>query len=246
MADGRWQMAGTESMRDIADKNIIIIGLTGSSGSGKSEAARMLSGLGAHVIDADAVSHEITDTREVLAELREEFGDWVVGAHGGFDRALASKKAFADSGFLKRLTGITHKYIIKEVYRRVAGMRDCISTRPAGDISIAAGVRPEGDTDSAAGVRGVIVIDAPLPVEKGFLDLADTVWVVSAPRSQRLERIMSRDGLSREAAGARLSSQLSDEGYERLADVIINNGGGIDELRAAVTRNYEALAAFDL
>ena len=190
-----------------------IIGLTGASGSGKGETAKILRGLGAEVIDADAISHAVVEGREALSELSGAFGAWVIGENGGFNRAAVSERAFSDRGFLAHLTAITHKYIIKEINARVAGA-----------------------------TAAVAVIDAPLPVEKGFLDLADAVWVVRAPRMSRLKRVVGRDGISEKAAEARFSSQLSDAGYEKLADVIIDNGGGLEDLYEAVVREYKAIA----
>ena len=193
----------------------IVIGLTGGSGSGKSEAAKILAGLGARVIDADEVAHRAVEKPEALAELKGAFGAAVIDARGGFDRAAASELAFSDAAFLRRLTEVTHKYIIKDIYALVAGFKR-------------AGSAP-------------IVIDAPLPVEKGFLDVSDAVWVVRSPRRQRVARIVRRDGISEAAAEARLASQLPDAGYERLADVVIDNGGGVAELEAGVRRAYGEL-----
>jgi len=190
-----------------------VIGLTGASGSGKSEAARILSGLGAYIIDADKVAREVTDRRETMDELVREFGGWIVGPRGRFNRADASKRAFSDGVFLKRLTEITHKYIIKEIYGRV----ESFITDPA---------------------PGAIVIDAPIPVEKGFLDISDAVWVISTSRAVRLERVMARDRIARDAAEARFASQLSDAEYEKLADVVIYNNGGPENLEAEVALQY--------
>ena len=202
-----------------------IIGLTGASGSGKGEAAKILAGFGATIIDADKISHEIfngshgkpkngADGGEALAELAEAFGAWVVGGDGKLDRAAVAARAFSDRGFLGRLTEITHKYIIKEIYARVAALQSNKKNE-------------------------IIVIDAPIPVEKGFLDLADAVWVVKASRENRLARIFARDGLSETAANARFSSQMADAEYERLADVIIENDSDVEELRRKITRILE-------
>ena len=193
-----------------------MIGLTGASGSGKSAAAAILAGFGAQVIDADKIAHEVAEERETLDELTREFGDWIVDARGGFNRAQASKRAFSDSGFLSRLTEITHKYIIKTIYARL----DEITAR-----------------DPAA----VVVLDAPIPVEKGFLDVANVVWVVSTTRETRLERVVCRDGIDVGAAESRFAAQLPDSGYERLADVVIDNNGDINGLERELRRQYESL-----
>jgi len=191
----------------------LVVGLTGSSGSGKSEAAKILKGLGARLIDADEVAREVLKKREALAELVAEFGDWVVDGQGNYNRAPVSEKAFSDTGFLKRLTEITHKYIIKEIDRRMRELQ--------------------------AGIGGyIIVIDAPIPVERGFLDVSDYVWVVKSPREHKLGRIIARDGISPGAAKARLMSQLPDAEYEKLADEVIENNSGLDQLKCEIKKLY--------
>jgi len=204
-----------------ADRRHIVIGLTGASGSGKSEAARVLSGFGADVIDADKIARAVVGDRVVLDELVRAFGDWIVDGQGGFNRAAASKRAFADGPFLARLTEITHKYITDEIYARV----DEFKRKPP----------PEGRE------YAVIVIDAPIPVEKGFLDLSDTIWVIKSPRKTRLERVVARDNISAGAAEARFSAQLDDAGYEKLADVVIDNAGDVGELAGELLRQYRLL-----
>ena len=197
-----------------------VIGLTGSSGSGKSAAAKILSALGAEIIDTDAIARDVVKRRDTLDELIVALGGWVVDGQGRFDRARVSERAFADSAVLARLTEITHKFIIDDIRSRI----DALNAANAA---------------SAAG--RVIVIDAPLPVERGFLDTSDVVWVVSATRERRLRRVMERDGISAGAAEARFASQMADEDYERLADVVIRNNGDIGGLEAEIRRQYALL-----
>jgi dephospho-CoA kinase len=198
----------------------VIIGLTGSSGSGKSEAAKVLSGLGATVIDADAISREIVNRRQTLDELVNAFGGWVVDEQGRFNRTRVSKRAFSDNAFLARLTVITHKYIAEDIYMRVDAIKS--------------------DSCDNSGAR-YIVIDAPLPVERGFLDLADVVWMIKSPRDQRVHRIVARDNISAGGAEARFASQLSDAEYEKLADVVIHNDGSLAELENEIKRCFGQL-----
>ena len=191
----------------------IVIGLTGGTGSGKSEAAKILKTLGAAVIDADAVSREVVERRDVQAELVGEFGAWVVDEHGRFNRSQVSKKAFSDKIFLERLTKITHKYIIKAIGKLLDDLKaraDC----------------------------KIIVIDAPIPVKHGFLDISDFVWVLDSPREQRRKRIIERDGLGPEDADARLMAQMPDGEYKKLADALIDNSGGLDALEREIGRLY--------
>ena len=196
-------------------KRGFVIGLTGSSGSGKSEAAKVLAGLGASVVDADAVARAVTEERAVLDELAEALGGWIIDGEGKFNRAYVSERAFSDAGVLARLTEITHKYIVKEIRRRVDELKKNRAR--------------------------IIVVDAPIPVKNGFLDISDVVWVVQSQRRRRLERIIDRDGVSAEAAEARFSSQLPDEEYERLADLVIVNDGSREALKTALIRHMDEL-----
>ena len=202
-----------------AENHCCVIGLTGSSGSGKSEAAKMLANLGALIIDADEAAHAIVEKREVLDELASAFGDWVVDGAGRYNRAQVSIRAFSDKGFLERLTAITHKYIIEEILSRVDELK-----------------RGAGGTQ-----KTIIVIDAPIPVEHGFLDISDYVLVIKAPRAQRLNRIIERDGISGAAAEARLLSQMPDEEYIKLADAVICNEGDMEALEHEMTKLYGCL-----
>ena len=197
-------------------KRCLIIGLTGSSGSGKSEAAKILSGHGASVIDADAISHEVAERRETLDELSRAFGAWVIDKDGRFNRGSVSERAFSDGEFLAALTAITHKYIVNEIYERV-------------------------DKLKAEGC-GIIVIDAPIPVKKGFLDISDVVWVVKSPRSRRLQRVVERDGIGLGAAEARFASQLPDDEYDKLADAVILNDGNLQDLADELSRRLRMLS----
>lgn len=83
-----------------------------------------------------------------------------------------------------------------------------------------------------------IVIDAPIPIKHGFLDIADEVWVVVADMENRIKRVMERSGLTYEQVLERINAQLSDEYYCSLADVIIKNDGTYEELVRMVEANY--------
>ncbi|MDR1439723.1 MAG: DNA polymerase I [Clostridiales bacterium] len=200
-----------------------IIGLTGASGSGKTEAADILRRLGATVIDADAVSREAARNESVLRELRAELGDWALGGDGRLNRKAVAERAFADKDVLDRLTAVTHRYIISVIDADVSDWKN-------------------GDTRKT-GARGcqALVIDAPLPVRRGFLDNVDTVWAVTCGYRRKLERITARDGVSEEQAAARLRSQMPDAEYAALADVVIENDGAPDDLEKKVAEAWSRL-----
>ncbi|MCL2165212.1 MAG: dephospho-CoA kinase [Oscillospiraceae bacterium] len=183
-----------------------VIGLTGGSGSGKSEAAKVLSGLGAAIIDADRVAREISNEPQTLAALKAELGGIAIDKNGMFARKRVAALAFKDREFMRKLTGVTHQFIVERIKGRIREIKETTPER-------------------------TIVIDAPIPVEHGFLDQVDEVWVVRADLDERLRRIVSRDGIHRAEAEARVGSQLTDAEYEKVADRLIDNNGSLLQLK---------------
>lgn len=195
-----------------------IIGLCGGSGSGKGAVSSLFDAYGIPSIDTDAVYHDITShPSDCLDALASEFGPSVVNA-GRLDRATLREIVFNAPGSaekLNRLNAITHKYIIDETEKIISAY--------------------EKD-----GFRGVI-IDAPLLFESGLDKRCDTVIAVLANREVRIARIMLRDGITLDAARARIDSQLSDAELVNRANIIIRNDGTIDELKSAVRLAYEQI-----
>jgi|LSQX01.2.fsa_nt_gb dephospho-CoA kinase len=191
-----------------------IIGVTGGIGSGKSTVSRTLRDLGAAVIDADVLAKNITGTGgRAFNELVEYFGKDILDDDGELDRSKLASIAFGDKVKLHALNSITHKYIADKIHETVKAL---------------------SDSDK----WGIIVIDAPLPIEKGFMDLADEVWVVTAKRETRIKRVMDRSGFTYEAVAERIDSQLRDEEYLRIADEVVENNGTVEELEQAVVKLF--------
>lgn len=191
-----------------------IIGVTGGIGSGKSTISRILKDLGAAVIDADAVARSVTQAGgEAIKELADCFGNEIIDANGELDRAKLASAAFADDVKLRALNSITHKYISEKINETVLSLKKL-------------------------GKFDIVVIDAPIPLEKGFLDLADEVWVVVADKNARIERVMERSGFSLDDVSARMAAQIGDEEYTRLADEVLHNNGSIEELEQAVVKLF--------
>ena len=204
-----------------------VIGLTGNSGSGKSTVANLLERHGAFVIDTDKIARKAVEDSVVLDSLRRVFGDAVFDAEGIFDRKKTALLVFNDQERLARLTEITHEYIIREVYCSVAAQQEL-------NLS---GCQTEKDA------ARIIVIDAPIPVEKGFLDIADEVWVVVSELRYRLDRVAERDGLTEEEALSRFHAQLSDHEYRKLADCVLENNGTLQDLEMQALRQMERFLA---
>jgi dephospho-CoA kinase len=182
------------------------VGLTGGIGAGKSAVAQLLAERGAAVIDADAIARQVVAPGTPgLAAVAEAFGPQLVRADGTLDREGLGAIVFGDPDARKRLESITHPLIGAETARRMAAL-------PAGTM---------------------VVYDVPLLVEVGLHGAYDVVVVVEAPRELRLERL-ERRGLAREQALARMASQASDADRRAVADVLIDNGGTLDDLRGQV------------
>lgn len=191
-----------------------IIGITGGIGSGKSTVSSALRDLGAAVVDADVIARSITAPGgRAHDELVEYFGREIVNMNGEIDRIKLASIAFSDKVKLHALNCITHKHIADK-------MRDTMEL-----------LKNSGKWD-------IIVIDAPIPIEKGFLDLVDEVWIVTADLETRISRVMERSGYSREEIIKRIDSQLRDDEYLAIADEVLSNNGSPDELEQAVVKLF--------
>lgn len=182
-----------------------VIGLTGGIGSGKSTIARRLSELGAVVIDVDKVAHgTYRKGQPAFDQLVERFGPDIVGGDGEIDRAKLGAAVFGNPEKMKLLTGVVWPATYK-------------AAREA--------IRQERDKGTE-----VVVLEAAVLVEAGWMDTADEIWVATTLPDNAIQRVMARNGLSQEAAQERIASQLSNE--ERLihADVHIANDGTLPEL----------------
>lgn len=193
-----------------------IIGLTGGIGTGKSAVARMLSELGAVVIDTDRLGHEaMRSGTEVWRGVVAAFGRQVIGSDGEIDRKALGKIVFANAEALSRLNQIMHPRIYEMT---IAKIEEC---------------RREG-------VR-VVVLEAPLLIEAGWTHLVDEVWVTAAPESKVIERLEKERGLDRKETLARIRSQLPPEERLKHAGAVIDNEGSLQELKARVTALWQKL-----
>lgn len=180
-----------------------VIGLTGGSGSGKSTAARIFEEMGAFIIDADKISHEITDSDQtVLAKIRETFSDEVF-ENGVLCRRALGKIVFGDKSALEKLNRIIHPAIAAKT---VEIIENC--------------------------GKDIVIIDAPLLFDvKVIADLCDETIAVCAPEQVRIDRIIARDGISCEMANQRINSQRSQQELAAMADTVIINDGDLEKLR---------------
>ncbi|NOZ29402.1 MAG: dephospho-CoA kinase [Chloroflexi bacterium] len=199
----------------------IVIGLTGNIATGKSTVTRMLADLGAHVIDADQVAHEvIAPGGAAYQAVLEAFGPDIVREDGTIDRRKLASIVFADPAQLARLEAIVHP----AVYDRIREEIRRIEAQTAPDA-------PEP----------VVVIEAIKLLEAGMsLSLCDQVWVVTARPEQQLRRLLEQRGMTEEEARRRMASQSPQEMKVQHADVVIDNSGSLERTAAQVRAAWEA------
>ena len=196
-----------------------IIGLCGGSGSGKGAVSKLFCELGIPSVDTDAVYREITSNKGAcLDTLASEFGQIIIKEDGSLDRKTLSTIVFSGEGAgqkRSRLNEITHKFILDETRRR-------LSSFEKKDVAFA-------------------IVDAPLLFESGFDKECDIVICVIADKHIRLDRIISRDGITREAAEKRIASQLSDGELISRSDFVIYNNSDLTALKREVIDVYNKI-----
>lgn len=199
-----------------ASKKPFVLGLTGGVGCGKTTAAAVLSGLGAFVVDADEISHNLTASPgAVLDAIRERFGDAVFGADGTLNRRALGETVFSSEEARRDLEGITHPAIQKEMLARM-------------------------DAAAAQGAQ-VVVLDVPLLFETGLDALCDETWVMTLDEEQQALRIMTRDRISRDEAQKRINSQMPLKDKEARANKVISSAKPQADVKAELTRLYKEL-----
>ena len=182
----------------------MVVGLTGAIGSGKSTAAKIFFENGFETIDCDAISHEINGNENYVAEIKAAFGEEYI-KNGEVDREALAKKVFSDKAALKKLTEISHGFILEITYERVA---------------------------RAVSNGKDVLIDAPLLFESGLNKKCDVTVCVVAGKETRLARAVNRGGITRESVMARMNNQPPSEFYSQRCDFTLKNDGTADELRA--------------
>ena len=191
-------------------KSYRVIGLTGGIGAGKSEAAKRFFRLGAQVIDADVVARRSLEIDGCCyKEVVEAFGEKIIRSDGSIDRNALASLVFSDKQCRKTLDNIVHPYVISEMFQQAKQCYD-------------------------ADARSIIVLDIPLMFECGIEKSVDQSLLVLADDSLRLNRIVTRNGISRDAAALRISSQMPQHEKQARADFLINNNGPIEALYGQV------------
>jgi dephospho-CoA kinase len=195
---------------------MILIGLTGNIGTGKSTVREILAGLGATTIDSDTLGHELLDnSKKIYRELVDMFGQNIVGEDNRIDRKKLADIAFRDKAAQLQLNRIMHATIDEEVRRRIE------QSRKRGDR--------------------VVVIEAALLIEANMNLTMDLIWVTTAPRDVILGRLKRQKGLSEDEILARFDKQMPQEEKITYADAVINTDCSIEELHEKVTMLWNTL-----
>ena len=180
---------------------MFIVGLTGGIASGKSLVARVFKELGAHVIDADRIVHDLLEPeQEACREVLDHFGKDILLPHGGIDRRKLGELVFNNAEQRAWLNDCLHPKVFAAYTAQATHIRDRA---------------PEA----------IIVFDAALLMETGYNRNVDKVVVVYADREQQVERLTARDKFTREQALARIASQMPLAEKRRHADYVIDNTG---------------------
>jgi len=196
---------------------MLLVGLTGGIGTGKSTVARMLEKRGAVVFDADVLARQaVAPGTSGFEQVLERFGPNVLAPGGGLDREALASIVFSDPAARRDLEGIVHPEV-----RRM----------------FAEGCEEYRDSDR------VVVFSAPLLVETGMHTAFDLLIVVSAPVATQIRRLMRDRGMAERDVQARIAAQLPLEAKAEVADILVDNEGTLEDLERRVERVWRNLDA---
>lgn len=188
---------------------MFIIGLTGGIGTGKTQVAKLLEDLGASIVNADLLGHEIYKPQtEGWQEVVKAFGEQVLSADGEINRRALGSIVFSDENALSQLNAITHPRIYALAEERINGLR-------------------------TQGSRAV-VLEAALLIEAQWTPLVDEVWVTVSPEAQVIARLQEHRNMDADSARIRINSQMSQSERTKHAHAVIENSGSLEELAECV------------
>jgi len=194
----------------------VIIGVTGNMGCGKTTVALVFKKLGAEVIEADKLAHEVISFKgSGYKKIIRVFGEAVLSKDKKIDRRKLSRIVFEDKGLLLKLNRIIHQEVIKQIKKRLAGSR-----------------------------KELVVLDVPLLIESGLHKIVDKVIVVKIDLRHQISRVKNKLSLSESEISKRQSFQLPLREKIRLADFIIDNNGTIGKTKEQVEKIAKSLVRF--
>ena len=191
-----------------------VIGLTGGIASGKSTVSGMLKSLGACIIDADAIAHQLSEPGEsIYRAYLEHFGAQVINHEGRLDRRAVAERVFACPQEKQWMDGTAAPLILAEVKRQLS--------------------------EAVKAETPVVVLDVPLLFEAGWDALAEESWLVYVPEDEQLRRLCLRDKCTEEQGLRRIKSQMPLREKLSRADVAIDNSGMVKETERVVRRLWK-------
>jgi dephospho-CoA kinase len=214
---------------------MVVIGLTGGLGTGKSTVAKMFGDLGAVVLDADRIAHEVMEPKKLAwRAIVKQFGQGVLNEDQTINRRWLADRVFRDPQARRQLEEIVHPRVLQHIKQRLHRLS---RNRPA--YRAKQGKRPS----RGAGRRlQVVVLDVPLLIESGVPRLVDTVVVVTAPPEVQRRRLTAR-GMAEEEINARVAAQWEPARKTAVADYVVDNADGLEQTRRQVKQLWNQLAA---
>ena len=196
---------------------MIIVGLTGGWGTGKTTVARMFARLGAKILDADRISHSLIrpDTKSWKAIVLL-FGKDVLNGNRTINRKKLGKIVFENKKYLKKLERIIHPLVVEEITKRLARIKH----------------KSKND---------LIIIDAPLLIEAGLQKQVDKLIVVKLERKRQIARLLKKSDLSRSQMLKRIALQMPLSRKTAMADYVIDNNRGLKNTANQVRRIWEEI-----
>ena len=199
---------------------MVVIGVTGGVGTGKSTVADLFHAFGAAVLDADAIAHELMEpTGLVWRKIVQAFGEEVLNRDGTINRARLASIVFSDRKRRRELEAIVHPQVLRRITQALRRLRSLEAPRR---------------------VRAV-VLDIPLLVETGTQRMVDVLVVVTAPPKIQRERLQRQHGWSDEEVSRRVAAQWGVSAKAALADYVVDNGDGRGATRTQVKRIWNRL-----
>ncbi|SRR6266498_1194721 len=193
---------------------MLLVGLTGGIGSGKSTVSAMLAERGAEVIDADRIAREVLmPGTHAWCKIRDHFGPGVLFPNGSIDRQVLADIVFGDKSKLALLNEITHPAILKRIAERLEDAQDR-------DV--------------------IVVLDAALLIETGLAQRVDVLIVTHSPTGVQVKRLQAM-GMPSVQAHARIAAQTSPEERLARADIVIDNAGSLEDLVRQVDETWKEL-----
>jgi dephospho-CoA kinase len=198
---------------------MLIVGVTGGIGAGKSTVSELFTRLGARLIDADRIARQVVEKDpRILPQLSQAFGADILQADGTLNRRKLGRRAFRSRRDCQRLNDILHPVILLTTKSQLEQLR-------------------------SSGYEGIVILDAALLVECRALSMVDKVVVVNAPEGIRRQRLMEHKNLSPQEIEERMAAQLPPEAKREVADFVIDNAGTLAQLEEQVGQVWRELTA---